>query len=358
MRLGTRHPFFIALLVAATAAFALLLLAFWQPIFWAATLGILFQPVQRALQSQLAGRRSLAAFLGVLLIFFTVLVPALFLAGALVNEAAGVFTRIQSGELDPGAVLRWLQGLLPQANEIAARFGVDLNELPSKLSAAAVRGSQFIASLALSTGQNVAVFFVKFFLMLYLLFFVLRDGKSILEASVHAMPLPDHLEESLFQKFAEVSRATVKGTLIVGGVQGFLGGLIFALLGLQGAVFWGVVMVILSVLPAVGAAVVWVPTAVYLAVVGLFGKALVLFLFGAIVIGLADNLLRPVLVGRDTRMPDYLIMLSTLGGLGLFGITGFVAGPVLAALFLTLWQMFATESAEIAGGETADEAQS
>ena len=355
---GTRHAFFIALLVAATVAFTLLLLGFWQPIFWAATLGILFQPVQGWLQSRLAGRRSLAAFLGVVLIFCTVLVPALFLAGALVNEAAGVFTRIQSGELDPGAALRWLQGLLPQATEVAARFGIDLDELPSKLSAAAVRGSQFVASLALSTTQNVALFFVKFFLMLYLLFFVLRDGKSILQATIHAMPLPDHLEERLFQKFAEVSRATVKGTLIVGGIQGFLGGLIFALLGIQGAVFWGVVMVILSVLPAVGAAVIWLPTALYLAAVGLWSKALILFLFGSIVIGLADNLLRPILVGRDTRMPDYLIMLSTLGGLGLFGITGFVAGPVLAALFLTLWQMFAEESAVLAGSDAGDELES
>jgi len=138
-------------------------------------------------------------------------------------------------------------------------------------------------------------------------------------------------------------------------VGGFLGGLIFALLGTQGAVLWGVVMVILSVLPAVGAAVIWLPTAIYLAVVGLWGKALILFLFGSVVIGLTDNLLRPVLVGRDTKMPDYLILLSTLGGLGLFGITGFVAGPVLEALNLTLWQMFATESVELVGSDAADE---
>lgn len=353
---GTRHPFFIGLLIAATLAFGALLLGFWQPIFWASILGILFQPVQRWLEPHLAGRRSLAAALGVLLILFTVLVPAMFLGGALVNEAAGVYQRIQSGELDPGAVLTWIQSMLPQVNEWAAKLGVDLNELPSKLSAAAVRGSQFIASLALSTGQNVALFLVKFFIMLYLLFFVLRDGKRILEQLVYAMPLPDHQERRLFQKFAEVSRATIKGTMVVGVVQGFLGGLIFALLGIQGAVFWGVVMVIMSVLPAVGAAVVWLPTAIYLAAVGAWGKALVLALFGSVVIGLMDNLLRPVLVGRDTKMPDYLILLSTLGGLSLLGITGFVAGPVLAALFLTVWQMFAEESHPVTA--TADLAAS
>jgi predicted PurR-regulated permease PerM len=234
MTLGTRHPFFLGLLVISSIAFLALLLDFWQPIFWAATLGILFQPLQRWLESHLAGRRSLAAILGVVLIFFTVLVPALFLAGALVNEASGVFARIQSGEWDPGAVLRWFQGLVPQASELAARFGVDLNELQNKLSSAAVTGSQFIASLAFSAGQNVAVFVVKFFLMLYLLFFVLRDGQAILEHLVRAMPLPDHQERRLFAKFAEVTRATVRGTLVVGAVQGFLGGMIFGVLGIQG----------------------------------------------------------------------------------------------------------------------------
>ncbi len=344
---GTRHPFFVALLVVASIAFCALLIGFWQPIFWAATLGILFQPVQRWLEIRFRGRPSLSAFLAVLLIFFTVLLPALFMASALVTEAAVVYSRIQTGELDPGVVFRWLQSLLPQASELAARVGVDLAELPDKLSGAAIRGSQFVASLALTTGQNVAVFVVKFFLMLYLLFFVLRDGRRILEKMVQTMPLPDHQELRLFSKFAEVSRATVKGTLIVGLVQGLLGAAIFAILGIEGAVFWGVVMIILSALPAVGAGLVWVPAAIFLAVSGAWIKALILVLFGVLVIGLVDNLLRPVLVGRDTKMPDYLILLSTLGGLGLFGITGFVAGPVIAALFLTVWQMFAEESAAV-----------
>lgn len=341
---GTRHPLFLGLLAVASVAFAVLLFGFWQPIFWAAVIGILFRPVQIRLESQLKGRASLASVLTVIIIFFTVLVPALAIGSAVVAEAAGLYARFQSGEIDTAAMVGWVQGLMPQASDWAARVGINLDELFGKLSAAAVKGSQFVASLAITTGQNVARFFVMFFLMLYLLFFVLRDGDKILEHVQAAMPLPAALESQLFSKFAEVSRATIKGTMVVGLVQGFLGGLIFGILGIQGAVFWGVVMVLLSVLPAVGAGLVWVPAAIFLLIGGDWVSAAILVAYGVLVIGLVDNLLRPILVGRDTKMPDYLILLSTLGGLGLVGITGFVLGPIIAALFLTVWQMFELES--------------
>jgi predicted PurR-regulated permease PerM len=347
---ATRQPFFIGLLGAASIAFFVLLVGFWQPIFWAAVIGIIFRPVHTRIADRLNGRESLAAVLTVILIFFTVLVPALLLASAVAAEAAGVYTRIQSGELDVGAVVRWVQSLLPQAGEWATRIGVDLNDLIDKLSAAAVKGSRFIASLALSAGQNLASFVVLFFLMLYLLFFVLRDGDLIVGHVHRAIPLPDEQERRLFNKFAEVARATVKGTLVVGLVQGFLGGLIFAVLGIQGAVFWGVVMAILSLLPAIGAGLVWGPAAIFLFVAGHWIKGLILFAFGVLVISLVDNLLRPILVGRDTKMPDYLILFSTLGGLGLVGISGFVLGPVIAALFIATWQMYEQENSAGANG--------
>ena len=347
--LVSRHPFFIGLLAITTVAFIWLLSGFWQPVFWAAVIGILFRPVQVQLEKRLGGRGSLSAVLTVILIVVTVLVPAMLVASAVAGEAAGLYARIQSGEVDIAAPLRWLQGLMPQMNEWAARVNVDLNDVTEKLSTAAVRGSQFMASLALSTGQNVARFVVMFFVMLYLLFFVVRDGDLMLEALHRAMPLPYEQERRLFRKFAEVSRATIKGTLIIGVIQGTLGGLIFAALGIQGAVFWGVVMVLLSVLPAVGAGIVWLPAAVILLLNGDYGKAIILVVFGVTVIGLVDNLLRPMLVGRDTKMPDYLMLLSTLGGLATVGITGFVAGPVVAALCLACWQIFAEE------GEQAEE---
>ena len=338
-----QNAFFIGLLIVVSTGFLGLLSGFFQPIFWAATVGIMFLPVQHFLERKLDGRTSLAAVLTVILIFVTVLLPAMLIASAVVNEAAVIYGMIQRGEIDPGAVLRRAQEMTPQVTEWASSIGIDVNELPEKLSAAAIKGTQFVGQLALTAGQNVASFLVMFFLMLYLLFFVLRDGDKILEAIILALPLGDERERALFAKFAEVSRATIKGTLLVGLVQGFLGGVMFGILGITGAVFWGVIMVILSVLPLVGASIVWVPVAIFLLVNGAWVKALVLTVFGALVIGLIDNLLRPLLIGRDTKMPDYVILLSTLGGLSVFGISGFVIGPIVAALFLSVWVMFQEE---------------
>ncbi len=343
--IANRHPFFIGLLVVASMGFFVLLWRFWNPIFWAVVLGILFRPVETRLAARLQGRATFAAVLTLMLIFFTVLVPAMFLGSVVAVEAAGVYARIQSGELDYGAIVRWIQGFLPQVGEWTARFGVDLNDLTQKLSAAAVTGTRFIASLALSAGQNAAKFVVMFFLMLYLLFFILRDGGRILQHLHRAIPLPDEQERRLFDKFSEVARATVKGTLLVGLVQGFLGGLIFLILGIEGAVFWGLVMVILSVIPAVGTGLVWGPAAIFLFIDGSWIQGLILVTYGVLVIGLVDNLLRPMLVGRDIKMPDYLILFSTLGGLSLVGLAGFVLGPLIAALFLATWRMYGEEPA-------------
>lgn len=341
-----QYSFFIGLLILVTVAFLALLSGFFQPIFWAATIGIVFLPVQHFLERKFHGRVSIAAVATVILIFFTVLVPAIVIAAAVANEANNLYLRIQSGEIDPAAGLRWLQSMTPTVNEWATRLGIDIQALPEKVSAATVKGSQFIGTLVFHAGKDVASFIVMFFLMLYLLFFVLRDGNQLLEQFIHVLPFGDERERALFGKFAEVARATIKGTFVVGLIQGSIGGVMFAALGIQGAVFWGVVMVLLSILPMIGASLVWIPAAIYLAVNGAFLKAAVMVAVGGLVIGLVDNILRPILVGRDTKMPDYLILLSTLGGLTLLGISGFVIGPIVASLFLAVWVMFKEQHAE------------
>jgi predicted PurR-regulated permease PerM len=338
--------FFIGLLLFVSAAFIALLSGFFEPVFWAITVGVIFLPLQHYLERKLHQRTSLAAVITVILIFFTVLVPAMLIASAVVKEAADLYASIQRGDIDPGAALVWLQDLTPRLSDFATRIGVDVDKLPEKLSAAAVKGSQFVGTLALTAGQNFARFMVMFFLMLYLLFFVLRDGDRLLEQIIHALPLGDDRERALFAKFAEMVRATIKGTLAVGLVQGFLGGVMFWSLGIDGAVFWGVVMVLLSVVPLIGASLVWIPAAIFLVVSGAYVKAAIMVVIGVLVIGLVDNILRPILVGRDTKMPDYLILLSTLGGLTMFGISGFVIGPVIASLFVAVWVMFRAEYGE------------
>ncbi len=172
---------------------------------------------------------------------------------------------------------------------------------------------------------------------------MLKDGEKLISILIRMLPIGDDAERHLLSKFAEVSRATIKGTLVVGIIQGALGGILFALLGIESAIFWGVVMIVLSILPAIGSALVWGPAAIIFLANEQWIKALILFIVGAAFIGVIDNVLRPILVGRDTKMPDYLILLSTLGGLGLFGLSGIVFGPIIAAFFLAIWTMFEYE---------------
>ena len=333
--------FFLGLLVVLSLLFLFVVSGFFQPIFWAVLIGVLFQPMQRWFEQRLGGRTSLSALVTVLVILVTVLVPTLLVASAVADQGLQLYQGLQEGRVNPSAMLERVEESLPEgALALLERAGIVPETIQDRISQAAMEAAGFIATLAVSVGQNVGRFAAMFFVMLYLLFFTLRDGGELLQRAKWALPLGDERERALFGKFEEVGRATIKGTLVVGGVQGILGGIIFAILGLQGAVFWGVVMIFLSMLPAVGATLVWLPAALFLLVGGAVVKGVILLFYGVFVIGLADNILRPLLVGRDTKMPDWLILVSTLGGLTTFGISGFVAGPIVAAMFLAIWTMF------------------
>ena len=338
-----QNAFFLGFLLLISAAFLWLLMGFWQPIFWAAAFAVFFHRVDERLEESFNGRASLAAFVTLMLILATVIIPAVLIGGALLDEAVNMYDRVQAGDLAIGTVIAWVETQLPAVDAFFGQFGIEISSLSDQLSGAAVAVSQFLASQALSIGQNTLRFTLMFFLMLYLLFFFLRDGPQLLEMLIRVLPIGDERERVILAKFAEVSRATLKGTLVIAAVQGTLGGFIFWALGIQSAVFWGVMMGILSLIPAVGPGLVWAPAALVLLVGGSWGKATILTAFGVLVIGLVDNLLRPLLVGRDTKMPDYLVLMSTLGGLTLFGISGFVVGPTIAALFLAMWAIFAQE---------------
>ncbi|MEM8843952.1 MAG: AI-2E family transporter [Pseudomonadota bacterium] len=336
-----KTAFFFALLIAASLAFIAMLLPFFEPILWATTLAVLFRPAHKYCLKKFNQRENWASLTTLLLILFVVIVPTLFLLTTVAKEGFNLFQAIAKGEIDLSGPIRWAQSTWPSLLEHAREFGIEIDEFKNKFSNSALQGSQWLAAHIFTFGQNTLRFTIMFFLMLYLLFFFLRDGKKIVDLIVRISPLDDTQERLLLSKFAEVSRATIKGTLVVGMVQGALGAITFALLGIQSAIFWGVVMTVLSILPAIGAALVWLPAAIFLIVNGMIIKGLVLIAVGSLVIGMVDNILRPILVGRDTKMPDYLILLSTLGGLTMIGISGFVLGPVIAAFFLAIWAMFA-----------------
>lgn len=331
----------LALLV--TAAFGWVLLPFFHAVFWATVLAVVFTPLYRRLLLRLHGRRNAAALATLLGCLVMVILPLLLIGNLLAREIAVAYEQFQRGELNLGAWLRQGIDLLPPwLGRLLHREGLtSVDALQQKLSSSAMQGSQFLFARTLVVGQNTVNFLIGFALMLYVLFFLLRDGDALGARLRQALPLGTRHKQRLLAQLGAVIRATIKGNFVVAAAQGSLGGLIFALLGIQGAVLWGAVMAFLSLLPAFGAALVWGPVAVYLLATGELWQGVALLLFGMLVIGLVDNLLRPMLVGRDTRMPDFVVLVSTLGGLALFGLSGFVLGPLIAGLFIVTWEIVA-----------------
>lgn len=333
---------FLALLLVVSIAFGWILLPFYGAVFWAVILAIIFAPVQRRLYNRVGHRQNLAALITLSICLLVAVLPVIFITGMLVQEGSTLYEQIESGELDIGSFVSGVKDLLPPALQTQLqRFGFDdWEQIRERLSSGALQGSQFLATKAFSFGQGTFQFVLSFFLMLYLLFFLIRDGRELVIRIRLAIPLSDTQKRRLFSKFTRVVRATVKGNIVVAVTQGALGGIIFAILGIPSAVLWGVLMSFLSLLPAVGAGVIWVPVAVYFLMKGLIMQGVILTLYGVLVIGLVDNILRPILVGKDTKMPDYVVLISTLGGLSLFGLNGFVIGPLIAALFISSWGLF------------------
>jgi len=341
---------FLALLLVVSVAFGWILLPFYGAVFWAVILAIIFAPVQRRLLARLNARRNLAALATLFICLLVAVLPVILIAGVLVQEGTTLYKQIESGEIDIDSFVSHAKELLPASWQAQMqRFGLgDMDQIRERLASSALQGSQFLATKAFSFGQGTFQFMLSFFLMLYLLFFLLRDGRELVARIRKAVPLSDNQKRRLFSKFTRVVRATVKGNIVVAATQGALGGIIFAILGIPSAVLCGVLMAFLSLLPAVGAGVIWTPVAIYFLMKGFIVQGVVLILYGVLVIGLVDNILRPILVGKDTKMPDYVVLISTLGGLSLFGLNGFVIGPLIAALFISAWGLFTSPGNESA----------
>jgi predicted PurR-regulated permease PerM len=335
---------FLFVVVLVTVAFVWILRPFYGAVLWAVIFAIVFRPLYRRVLRDVAQRRTIAALATVVIILVMVILPVTLVGGLLVQEALSTYERVQSGELNVGRFFQQVFNALPAwATGLLDRVGLtSLGRVEERLSALLTRSAQFIAAQALNIGQNALDFLVSLFLMLYLLFFLLRDGEALARSIRNAIPLRADQQRNLADRFSVVIRASVKGNLVVALVQGALGGLAFWFLGVRAPVLWGTLMALLSLLPAVGTALVWLPVAIYFLATGEVVKGVILIVFGVLVIGLVDNILRPILVGKDTRMPDYVVLISTLGGIAVFGLNGFVLGPVIAALFITVWDIVRT----------------
>lgn len=333
-----RKIFAIVIVVLFSALFLRLIWPFIEAVLLAAVLSGIVYPLNRALRERLHSRRASAA-VSVLIVFFVIIVPMLFVIGAFAREAARlsemlapwIEDMLANGGLDGGAVPGWVpfgRYIEPYRDQIVSRAGDFVSQA----------GSFLLDGFSRLT-QGTVVFVLNLFVMLYAMFFFFLAGGRWLEI-LEYIPLTPHDREVVIEKGVSIARATLKGTLVIGVLQGALAGLAFAAVGLPGPVFWGVVMTIASIIPAIGAAIVWLPAVAILAFDGEIGRAAALFVWCAGVVSSIDNVLRPRLVGSDTKMPDLMILLSTLGGIAMFGATGLVLGPIVAGFFVTSWHIF------------------
>ena len=335
--------FFVLLLALVSWLFLYLLSPFFSVLFWAATISLVFYPFYRFCRTRWKMRPNPASLITLILCVVVVVLPLLFIFTSFLREGLSVYNKIQNGEINPLYYVDQLRSAFPEIQEFLKPLEFNIDELKVKVTNWIISMGGFLARNAVAWGGGTLQVFLDLCLVLYIAFFMLREGPVMADLLARALPLGEQRERLLFSKFIEVTRATIKGSLVVAIVQGTLGGIIFGILGISGPLLWGVVMCILSLVPVVGAGLIWVPVAVALLVGGEWIKGIVLVVFGVGVIGLVDNILRPFLVGRDTKLPDYMVLLSTLGGFMLFGFSGFIAGPLVAVLFLTFWDIFSRE---------------
>lgn len=338
---------FLLLVVAVSLALAWVVHPLFGAVLWAVITAMLFSPLNERFLRRMPERRNLAALLTLLIVMTLVILPAILLTAFLLREVSSVYALLQSGRIDPTTYFLRFQASLPTwLNASLERIGLtDFEAVRTKLTSGIAASFQSLTAQAFSIGQRAFGFVVALGVMLYMTFFLLRDGKVLAARVEQAIPLDPARRTTLFATFAAVIRATIKGSLIVAIVQGAIGGVVFWALGIHAALLWGVLMGFLSLLPAVGTGLIWAPVAIYLLVTGALWQGIVLILCGVFVIGMVDNVLRPMLVGRDTRIPDYVVLVTTLGGLETIGFNGLVIGPVIAALFIAVWEMVSRPAA-------------
>ncbi len=332
----------LVLLVLVSMAFGWILLPFYGTILWGTIIAVVFFQTNRRLLTRMPGKRNLAALLTLMLALVMVVLPLVMVSFMLTHELSVLYQQIQTGETRPVVFFRETFNALPKwAISMLGSIGLgDFATVQRKLSLGLTQTNQLLASHVYTFGQDTFSFAVSTFITLYMAFFMIRDGEGLVRLMRNGVPLAHQHKKELLAKFTAVIRATVEGNVVVACIQGMLGGLAFWYLDVSGAFLWAVLMALLSLLPAVGAALVWLPVAVYFLIAGDFWQGAALMAYGMLVIGLIDNLLRPYLVGRGAGLPDYLVLITTVGGIAVFGINGFVLGPVIAAMFIAVWHIY------------------
>jgi predicted PurR-regulated permease PerM len=334
-----RKGFLIALVIGVSVAFFYVVSDFLLTAFMAAIFAGLARPLYLRVLEALGGRRPAASIVTLLIIVTVIGAPLVFVITVVTNQAIELTS----------AVTPWVTQMVDEPTRLnnyldripgIERLAPYREQLLARAGAAAGSFGEAVLRALTDTTRGTLSLILDLFIVLYAMFFFLMDGPKYLEKIAVYLPLRETEQEQMLDRFVSVARATLKGTLFIGLVQGALGGLALAVAGISGAVLWGLMMVVLSVIPVIGGAIIWVPAAIVLLVRGEWFNALLLTLFCSLVIGSVDNLLRPRLVGQDIQMSTLLILFSTLGGIAVFGAIGFILGPIVAALFVTMWEIF------------------
>ncbi len=329
----------ILLLIAISALFLSMIYDFLMALFLAALFSALVHPMYKRFERWFGGRRALASMVTLLLMVAVVLIPLVGLLGIVVGQAIrvgeSVTPWIQHQLSQPGALSELLEKIpfyehIAPYRDVIFRKAGELVGIVSKF---------FIDGLSAFTMGTVS-FLLMFFILLYAMFFFLMDGEKLLAKILYYLPLEDQEEQRMLERFTSVTKATLKGTAVIGILQGGLAGAALWGVGIPSAVFWGAIMAVLSIIPGIGTGLVWGPVAIVLLAGGHYAKGIGLVVFCGVVVGSIDNFLRPRLVGKDTQMHDLMILLGTLGGIAMFGVIGVIIGPIIAGLFVTVWEIY------------------
>jgi len=326
----------IIILAGITLLTLLLFKPFFLPLFWAAVLAGIFSPCHTRLENKLKSS-GLSAILVVTIILISIIIPVAFVGYLLVTECSRFYTLLE-GEMRPAKLYQFL-AQIQEHPYVRSLISLDEEFWTGKFSEMGQEIAQFIITAFKNMTNNTLLLIIQFVMMLYALFFFIKDGAKFLQTAADYLPLDSNRVWILFNTFGSISKAALKTIFIIGGIQGLLGGLLFYFLNIEGAMTWGIMMMLTSVIPGVGSSIVWLPISVVMMLMGYYWSGGIILAFGILVVVVSiDNLLRPLLLGQDTQMHPLLVFLSTLGGIVLFGISGIVMGPMIIALFLTVWR--------------------
>jgi predicted PurR-regulated permease PerM len=330
-------PFFVILGIV-TILFLYLLQPFFFPIFWAAVIAGVFRPLYIRINGKL-NRPNLSTAILFLLIALIILLPAGIVGTLVFNESVQIYEKLSP---DTKHMDRSIQRLINSIadNSLARLFHINKAMLIAKTTEVAQGITNYIFVHLTELTQNTLGLLVKFAIMLYTLFFFVRDGERFLRMVMKILPLGMGREKLLYERFIVTARSTLKVTLIIGGIQGTLGGIVFLVTDVEGALIWGLLMILMAIVPLVGCSIIWAPAGILMLLTGHIWEGVLILAVGFLVISTVDNVLRPILIGKDVEMHPLLIFLSTLGGIILFGFSGFVIGPVITSLLIAIWEMY------------------